>query len=105
MKKSVRARRARANPPEADGRMNVLTGFSKVDDDIFLTETEAGRVVGISPYTLKRWRLEEKGKGPRAVNIHGCIRYRTGDIREWKAGLPEAKRATVDDGQAQVASR
>jgi hypothetical protein len=70
--------------------------FSKLDDDVLLSEQECAEITGFAVITLKKWRLAKPGEatlgkrpktkpgqGPKATYIHGSIRYRTGDVRAW----------------------
>lgn len=48
------------------------------------TDIEAAEFLGISPATLRRWRLV--GGGPRWVKIGSSVRYP--DLNAYIAGLP-----------------
>jgi predicted DNA-binding transcriptional regulator AlpA len=50
---------------------------------LFLTEPEAAEACGVSPHTLKCWRLAHAGKGPPAVKVYDMVRYRAADVRAW----------------------
>jgi hypothetical protein len=82
---------ARAKPVHGGGHADIRVSFATFSDDIFLTEREAGQVLGFSPWTLRTWRLKEPGKGPRPTLIRSVIksavRCRAGDIREWLNAL------------------
>ena len=82
---------ARAKPVHGGGHADIRVSFATFSDDIFLTEREAGQVLGFSPWTLRNWRLKEPGKGPRPTLvpsiIKSAVRYRAGDIREWLNAL------------------
>jgi predicted DNA-binding transcriptional regulator AlpA len=60
-------------------RVNAA-GFN---DDLLLTEPETAEICGLSHHTLKRWRLQEPGKGPAAMHVHRCVRYRAATVRDW----------------------
>jgi predicted DNA-binding transcriptional regulator AlpA len=78
---------ARAKLVHGGGHADIHVSFATFSDDIFLTEREAGQVLGFSPWTLRTWRLKEPGKGPRPTLVRSinksAVRYRVGDIREW----------------------
>jgi predicted DNA-binding transcriptional regulator AlpA len=59
---------------------------------LFLTEPEAAEACGVSPHTLKCWRLarEDKGKGPSAVKVYDMVRYRAADVRAWLEKMTKA---------------
>lgn len=82
---------ARAKPVHGGGHVDIRSAFAAFSDDIFLTEREAGHVLGFSPWTLRNWRLKEPGKGPRPTFVRSVIksavRYRAGDIRAWLNAL------------------
>ena len=60
-----------------------------------INETEAARILGLSPKTLRRWRWA--GKPPRFIRIGAAIRYDPADL----AAFIEAGRrnSTSDPGQ------
>lgn len=85
----------RRSPPkrgytiEARGS-DIRQKFGEMFDGVLLTEPEAARVAGFSPHALKAWRLRgEEGKGPKATNVHGSIRYRVEDLKRWLADISE----------------
>lgn len=70
--------------------------FDGYADLVLLNEREAGAVSGFSHNTLKFWRLTGSSKGPRAVYLHGTVRYEAGEIRRWRN---ETQARPVDDVQ------
>ena len=49
-----------------------------------IPEKRAAKLIGISPRTLRNWRV--KGGGPKYVQVSiRCIRYRRRDVLEWIA--------------------
>ena len=47
-----------------------------------LPEKQATRLIGVSPRTLRNWRVI--GGGPQYVKVSArCIRYRRADILSW----------------------
>ena len=46
-----------------------------------IRETEAARILDVSPMTLRHWR--SAGTGPSYVKIGGRVRYRTSDLDDW----------------------
>ena len=47
----------------------------------FVNEVELGEIVGLSPRTLQKHRLE--GHGPKFYKLHGAVRYALDDIEGW----------------------
>jgi hypothetical protein len=80
-------------------RASLRESFSKLDDNVLLSEQECAEICGFAVVTLKKWRLAKSGdgpettpskrsttkprQGPKATYIHGSIRYRTADVRAW----------------------
>jgi hypothetical protein len=68
-------------------RRSIRAEIASYADDIFLTEPEAAEACGVSPNTLKCWRLKREGdgphKGPPAVKVYDMVRYRAADVRAW----------------------
>jgi len=60
----------------------------------FLNTTQAGRLLGLAPKTLARYRCT--GKGPVFCLFGNRIRYRRDDLEAWAATRRRA--STVDDG-------
>ena len=61
----------------------MLGMVSKTQNEpLLLTETEAGKIIGFSPRTLQRWRVD--GNGPKFLRISPrAIRYLREDLDEW----------------------
>lgn len=57
--------------------------FARWADDVLLSEAEAGAVIGFSKHTVKSWRLEGRGRGPRATIVAGAVRYAVRDLHAW----------------------
>ena len=53
------------------------------DERMYLTTGEAARYIGLSPSTLKRYRVA--GGGPVYHRLGGRVRYRRDDLDEWAA--------------------
>lgn len=53
------------------------------DDERCLKEREVCAVLGVSRQTLHRWR--DVGSGPPYFRIGRCLRYRLGDLKQWRA--------------------
>ena len=50
-----------------------------ISEDQLLTETDAAKLLSISPRTLRNWRV--RGGGPQYVKVSGrCVRYCYGDL-------------------------
>jgi predicted DNA-binding transcriptional regulator AlpA len=47
----------------------------------FGSEVEAARIAGISPRTLQKWRLFNRG--PRWYRVGGSVRYDLTELVEW----------------------
>ena len=67
--------------------------FDSYSDSVLLTEVETAAVDGLSPYTLKSWRLSGSTKGPAPTYLNGMVRYRVGNIRRWRS----ARETAVND--------
>lgn len=48
--------------------------------ETLLNEYEAAGLLGISVYSLRRWRSERRGQGPSFLRLGRSIRYSTHDI-------------------------
>lgn len=46
-----------------------------------LTGIQAAKWLGVSEYTLRRWRSQ--GRGPACVRVGRLVRYRTEDLARW----------------------
>ena len=64
------------------------------DERMYLTTVEAGRYVGLSHRTLRRYRVT--GEGPLYYRFGGRVRYRRDDLDDWAAKRQET--STSDDG-------
>lgn len=59
-------------------------------------EAEAGRILGLSVKTLRRWRWA--GQGPRFVKLGSAVRYHPADLEAFiEAGR---RSSTSDQGRA-----
>jgi predicted DNA-binding transcriptional regulator AlpA len=90
--RNTRAARGAARDTVAKTReSDIRERFDHFTDSVLMTEPEAARVVGLSPHTLKFWRLHGKDKGPSSMKMPGtdCVRYRVGAVRAWLATIPE----------------
>jgi hypothetical protein len=81
-----RASDARQGPEAV--RRSIRSEIGGYADDVFLTEPEAAEACGVSPHTLKCWRLAREDedhprKGPPAVKVYDMVRYRAADVRAW----------------------
>jgi excisionase family DNA binding protein len=50
-------------------------------DRRLVTTEEAAEYLGVSRWTLARWRVE--GSGPRYVKVGGPVRYDVADLAAW----------------------
>jgi predicted DNA-binding transcriptional regulator AlpA len=46
-----------------------------------LTEEDAGKLLRLSPATLRNMRT--KGRGPSFIKVGGLVRYRLTDLMDW----------------------
>src|SRR5262249_52758771 len=53
----------------------------------FLTDTEVGRILRVSPWTLRRWR-SNRAAGPRYVRIGARVYYPASALGEYLRSLP-----------------
>ena len=60
----------------------------------YLNTVQAGRVLGLAPKTLARYRCT--GKGPVYCRFGNRVRYRLKDLDDWAETRRRA--STVDDG-------
>jgi predicted site-specific integrase-resolvase len=58
-----------------------------------LTPALTGQVLGISPQTLARWRVE--GKGPPFVKLGGRVAYRQATLQSWIEGREKQSTSSV----------
>jgi hypothetical protein len=84
-------------------RTGIRESFSKLDDDVLLSEQECAEICGFAVITLEKWCLAKPGEGrettpgkppkakpgqgPKATYIHGNVRYRVKAVREWLDSL------------------
>lgn len=52
----------------------------------FLNEIQVSEYLGVAPATVRKWR--QLRKGPPAVKIGFCIRYRQSDVDAWIEAQP-----------------
>lgn len=55
------------------------------DEDMIPIEAAAA-MLGLSPHTLRRWRvltLQGAPKGPASTKVGKLVKYRRGDVRAW----------------------
>ncbi|PHS21046.1 MAG: hypothetical protein COA85_13450 [Robiginitomaculum sp.] len=72
-----------------------MVAIKTTNEQRLVTEKQAGKLLSVSPRTLRNWRT--RGGGPCFVKISGrCIRYRVADINEWTK--KRIKRSTSDLG-------
>lgn len=62
-----------------------------MSDPEYLTAPALAAKLGVSPYTIGRWRRE--GKGPPSVRVGATIRYRPESVAEWASEQENARRA------------
>lgn len=54
------------------------------DQDQLLTVEETAALLKISTETLKEWRLNAEGEGPKFLRLgHRTVRYRRSDVAQW----------------------
>lgn len=51
-------------------------------------DVETARILGVSPATLRRWRLNGKGVRYRKLSGSGCVRYFIEDIEAYIKDSP-----------------
>ncbi|PNG26225.1 hypothetical protein [Methylocella silvestris] len=56
-----------------------------------LNDAQVSALSGFAIITLKVWRREAQGQGPKVTRIEGWPRYRAGDVREWLSGKTQPK--------------
>ncbi|HXW22032.1 MAG TPA: helix-turn-helix domain-containing protein [Rhodomicrobium sp.] len=59
------------------------SGSGKPRQDEILTESEASKILKLSPRTLQAWRVS--GNGPRFHSLGRAVRYRRADLDDWLA--------------------
>lgn len=65
--------------------------------DQLLHESDAAKLLAVSPRTLRNWR--GLGQGPRYVKISGrCIRYRQGDLLSFIEDKSRRHSSETSDG-------
>lgn len=70
-------------------------------DSDMLDQKEAAPLIGVSPFTLNRWRHERFG--PPFIRISArCVKYRRGDVETW---LERRRVETSDSRRLAAASR
>ncbi|MGY1823757.1 helix-turn-helix transcriptional regulator [Geodermatophilus sp. SYSU D00079] len=52
-------------------------------ENTFLSTTQLATELGLTPGTLRNWRVN--GRGPKGARIGGHVRYRRADIDAWIA--------------------
>ena len=52
----------------------------------FLTEMQVSEYLSVAPATVRKWRMLKKG--PPAVKIGFCVRYRQADVDAWSNAQP-----------------
>jgi predicted site-specific integrase-resolvase len=52
-----------------------------ITDLVELTEKQAGKLAGVVPLTMNKWRY--RGKGPVYYRVGGKIRYKRSDVLAW----------------------
>jgi|APCry1669189000_1035189.scaffolds.fasta_scaffold124925_3 hypothetical protein len=52
----------------------------------FLDTNEAAEVMRFAPYTLRKWRLTNKG--PRFYKVRGRVRYALADVEKFLTSSP-----------------
>jgi hypothetical protein len=75
----------KAERRKAESLVRVRREFDGYSSSIRLNEPETAAVLGLSPATLKSWRLNKPGRGPVAVKTHYSIFYTAQSIREYQA--------------------
>ena len=63
----------------------LAEGVPLAPGEVLLTTDETARVLGLSPKTLRNWRL--RGEGPTAVKLGSAVRYPRSTIDSYIAGL------------------
>lgn len=62
------------------GIMAALKKFAS-NEQTYMNENEAGKYLGISPVTLRAWRMEKKG--PRYHKFEKAVRYAKTELDAW----------------------
>jgi len=52
-----------------------------------MNEYEVARHLSVSPETVRKWR--QLKKGPPAIKVGACVRYRRADVDAWLDSRPE----------------
>jgi predicted DNA-binding transcriptional regulator AlpA len=71
-------------------RGSIRAEIDNYADNVLLTEPETAEASGLSPLTLKRWRLTGSKKGPSSIKVYRMVRYRVAEVRRWLAQLSAA---------------
>ena len=50
--------------------------------EALLNEHDVARITGLSPSTVRRWRLQ-RNQGPEYLKIGSAVRYKEGALRAW----------------------
>ena len=50
-------------------------------EDRLVDTKRAASVLGLKPFTLRRWRID--GEGPRFCKLGGAVRYRLSDLEKF----------------------
>jgi hypothetical protein len=77
-------------PVAEHARPPIRFTFSRLDDDVLITEQECAEICGFAAITLKQWRLKSKGHGPASIRLNKDIRYQVKAVRAWLAARSEA---------------
>lgn len=59
----------------------ALSAGGPASVDVYLSETEAAKRLGLSERTLQAWRC--RGEGPTATRLGRSVRYAVGDLEQW----------------------
>lgn len=63
-------------------RADLLVGFDGLPDDALVNPKCAAAFIDIEVATLANWRT--LGKGPDFIRDGGFVRYRVGDLKQWR---------------------
>ncbi len=55
-----------------------------------MTPKQLADAMGVTPNTVKRWRLD--GEGPAHIRVGNTIRYHRRDVEKWMESKKEAAR-------------
>jgi len=62
--------------------MSHLPKPATLSDDVLIDQIEAGKILGIPPATLQKWRSTGENNIP-FIKIGRGVRYRTTDLKSW----------------------